>query len=203
MTDADRFVYLASQSPRRRELLDQLQVAHRPLLAADDEDAESLEAVVPGESPRRYVRRVTRLKAVAATARLVRRGLPYAPILVGDTTVALDGAIFGKPDGNDDARRMLGLLSKRTHRVLTAIAVVDGDRIEDAISESRVRFRALADSEIDAYVASGEASGKAGAYAIQGRAAGFVEHISGSHSGIVGLPLFETARLLRHCGFTI
>lgn len=194
------FVYLASQSPRRRELLELLRVHHELLVADDDEDVEALEAVRPRESPRAYVRRVTSLKAHAAVDRLRRRSLPPAPVLVGDTTVALGRAILGKPAGEDDARRMLTMLSGRTHRVLTAIAVADDLRIEMALSESRVRMRVIDADEIDAYVASGEPRGKAGAYAIQGRAATFVEHIAGSHSGIVGLPLFETAQLLKRFG---
>lgn len=198
--DARSFVYLGSQSPRRRELLAQLHVAHELLLADDDEDAEALERVEAGESPRAYVRRVTRLKADAALARLIDRRLPDAPLLVADTTVAIDDAILGKPADVDDARRMLAALSGRVHRVLTAVAIAHGDRIEEALSESRVRFRVLAPAEIDAYIATGEPFGKAGAYAIQGRAARFVERISGSHSGIVGLPLYETMELLHRFG---
>ena len=194
------FVYLASQSPRRRELLELLRVHHELLVADVEEDIEALETARPLESPRAYVRRVTLLKAHAAVERLRRRSLPPAPILVGDTTVALGRAILGKPADVDDARRMLALLSGRTHRVLTAIAVADDARIELALSESRVRMRVIDADEIDAYVASGEPLGKAGAYAIQGRAATFVEHIAGSHSGIVGLPLFETAQLLKRFG---
>ena len=194
------FVYLASQSPRRRELLELLRVHHELLVADVEEDIEALETARPLESPRAYVRRVTLLKAQAAVERLRRRSLPPAPILVGDTTVALGRAILGKPADVDDARRMLAMLSGRTHRVLTAIAVADDVRVELALSESRVRMRFIDPDEIDAYVASGEPLGKAGAYAIQGRAATFVQHISGSHSGIVGLPLFETALLLKRFG---
>lgn len=191
------FVYLASQSPRRSELLSQLGVAHRPLVADSTEDAEALEVALHRESPRRYVVRVTRLKAAAAAARRVARGLVEAPILVGDTTVALGSAILAKPFDEDDARRMLRSLSGRTHRVYTAIALVANGTTTDALSVSRVRMREIDDEEIDAYVASGESFGKAGAYAIQGRASAFVAHIDGSHSGIMGLPLFETAALLR------
>ncbi len=195
-----RFVYLASQSPRRRDLLELLRVDHELLVADDGEDVEALEAHRPNESPRAYVRRVTLLKAHAAVARLNRRALRLAPVLVGDTTVALGRAIVGKPIDHDDARRMLMLLSGRTHRVLTAIAIADGSRIEMALSESRVRMRVIDPDEIDDYVATGEPLDKAGAYAIQGRAATFIEHIAGSHSGIVGLPLFETAQLLKRFG---
>jgi septum formation protein len=191
------FIYLASQSPRRRELLDRLHVRHELLVADDDEDVEALEDLRPNEAPRAYVMRVTLLKAEAALARLWRRALPIAPVLVGDTTVALGRTILAKPGDDADARRMLAMLSGRTHRVLTAIAVAEGTRIETALSVSQVRMRAIGCDEIDTYVASGEARGKAGAYAIQGRAAAFIERIVGSHSGIVGLPLFETAQLLK------
>ncbi len=193
-------VWLGSQSPRRRELLAQVGIAHAVLAPDDDEDAERLERRVAGESPRTYVRRVTRLKAGAALARLVRRGLPAAPVLVGDTTVAIGRTIFGKPADAADARRMLRRLSGRTHRVLSAVAVATTERLDEALSESRVRFRALTDDDIDRYIATGEPFGKAGGYAIQGRAAAFVERIAGSQSGIVGLPLFETMRLLERFG---
>ena len=195
-----QFVYLATQSARRRDLLDLLRVQYELLVADDDEDVESLEAPQPKESPRAYVRRVTLLKADAAVDRLRRRALRPAPIVVGDTTVAIGQTILGKPADEDDARRMLMLLSGRTHRVLTAIAVASDSNIEIALSESRVRMRIIDPFEIHAYVASGEPFGKAGAYAIQGRAATFVEHIAGSYSGIVGLPLFETAQLLKRFG---
>ena len=200
MTTLPAFVYLASQSPRRRELLDQMHVAYETLPPRDDEDVEALEVRIGDETPRAYVRRVTRLKAHAAAARLFVSGRASAPILVGDTTVALDQAILGKPSVAVDAGRMLRELSGRAHRVLTAVAVIDGDRLEEALSESRVRFRVLTDADIDDYVATGEPFGKAGAYAIQGRAARFVERIAGSHSGIVGLPLYETMQLLHRFG---
>ncbi len=194
------FIYLASQSARRRDMLELMHIRLELLVAADDEDVEALETPRANESPRTYVRRVTRLKAEAAIDRLHRRELVRAPILVGDTTVAVGPTILGKPTNVDDARRMLTLLSGRTHRVLTAIAVADDSRMATALSESRVRFRTIESDEIDAYIESGEPFGKAGAYAIQGRAAAFVEHISGSHSGIVGLPLFETVQLLKLFG---
>ncbi len=194
------FVYLASQSPRRRELLDQLHIPYRVLPPDDDEDAESLEIRLDSEAPRNYVRRVTRLKAEAALARVERRTLEPAPVLVGDTTVAIDRELLGKPVDDDEARAMLRALSGRPHRVLTAVAVALPGRIEEALSESRVRFRVVDDAEIDAYVATREPFGKAGGYAIQGRAAAFVERISGSHSGIVGLPLYETTQLLDRFG---
>ena len=195
------FLYLASQSPRRAQLLGQLGVRHELLLADADEDAELLEAVLPGESPTAYVQRVTALKLDAAVARCEGRGLPAAPILCADTTVAIGRTILGKPEDAADAARMLASLAGRTHRVMTAIALQHGDRRLAALNVSHVRFVAISPARIAAYVASGEPLGKAGAYAIQGRAAAFIEHISGSHSGIMGLPMFETAELLRQAGF--
>ena len=191
------FVYLASQSPRRAQLLDQLGVRHRSLLAGDDEDAEALEAERHGELPAAYVERVTRAKLAAARRRLAARSLPAAPILVADTTIALGARILGKPTDADHAHAMLAALSGRTHRVLTAVAVAAGRRTLFALNDSRVHFTAIATAEIAAYVASGEPFGKAGAYAIQGRAAAWIERIDGSYTGIMGLPLHETARLLR------
>ena len=190
-------IYLASQSPRRRQLLEQLGEPHALLLPDDADAAEALEAVRPGEAPGTYVRRVTRLKLEHAMRALAQRQRPPAPVLCADTTVALGRAILGKPRDAQDAADMLRQLSGDTHRVLTAVAVQQGDWRGEAMSESRVRFATLRDDDIKAYVASGEWQGKAGAYAIQGRAAAFIEHISGSYSGIMGLPLFETAALLR------
>ena len=190
-------IYLASQSPRRRQLLQQLGLEPTLLLPPDDAAAEALEAVQPGEAPARYVRRVTRLKLQAAVQRLAACGGPPAPVLCADTTVALGRDILGKPLDAADAAAMLRRLSGGTHRVLTAVALQHGDWRGEALSVSRVRFAPLAAAEVAAYVDSGEWQGKAGGYAIQGRAAAFVAHISGSYSGIMGLPLFETARLLR------
>jgi septum formation protein len=194
------FIYLASQSPRRRQLLEQLGVAHELLLPDPSEDAEAIEAVLPGEAPARYVQRVTDLKLDAALARLKRRGLPQAPVLCSDTTVALGRRIYGKPQDAADAARMLSELAGTTHRVLTAVAVGTPRRRLQALSTSRVTFEALTRSRIQAYVATGEPLGKAGAYAIQGRAAMHVTRIDGSHSGIMGLPMHETAGLLRAFG---
>jgi septum formation protein len=196
-------LYLASQSPRRRQLLRQIGVAHRLLLPDDDEDAEGLEAVRPGELPAVYVQRVTRAKLQAAVARLARRGAAPAPILCADTTVALGPRILGKPADAAEARAMLQSLSGRTHRVLTAVAVHDGRRTQAALNVSHVRFGAMPAPAIDAYVAGGEPFGKAGSYAIQGSIAAWIEHIDGSHSGIMGLPLYETAALLRRCGLAL
>ncbi|GAA7754551.1 MULTISPECIES: Maf family protein [Cupriavidus] len=193
-------LYLASQSPRRRELLTQLGVTYELLLADAGEDAEALEAVRPGESPDDYVQRVCALKADAALQRRARRGLPEAPILTSDTTVCRGGDILGKPADARDAAAMLASLSGTTHRVLTAVTVATSAGQRHALSISHVTFRPMLAPEIERYVASGEPLGKAGAYGIQGRAAEFVEQIDGSYSGIMGLPLFETAALLREAG---
>lgn len=208
-----QFIYLASQSPRRQALLTQLGVRFELLLPDADEDAESLETVLPGETPDDYVQRVCRLKARAARRRLKRRDLPDAPILTADTTVCLDGTILGKPFDAADARAVLSRLSGTRHRVLTAVAVVAarGDQdnsgnggpphaIADALNVSHVWFRPLRQDEIERYVDSGEPMGKAGAYGIQGKAAEFIMRIDGSYSGIMGLPLYETGGLLRQAG---
>jgi septum formation protein len=197
------FVYLASQSPRRRQLLQQIGVAHELLLPQAHEDAEALEHERPGEHPDDYVQRVTRAKLDAARARLRRRGLPPAPVLCADTTVALGRQILGKPADAADATRMLRALSGSQHRVLTAVAVGWQGRVVAACNESRVTFDAMTDADITAYVACGEPMGKAGAYGVQGRAAAHIAHISGSYSGIMGLPLYETAQVLRSLGFAI
>ncbi len=194
------FVYLASQSPRRRQLLDQLGVRHELLVPSADEDAEALEALHPGELPQAYVVRVTRAKLAAARTRLASRGLPAAPILCADTTVALGRRVLGKPADAADARQMLTTLSGRTHRVLSAVAVWTGARRIDALNTSRVRFAALPRTVVNAYVESGEPFGKAGAYAVQSALAGWVEHLDGSYSGVMGLPLAETSALLRRAG---
>jgi septum formation protein len=191
------FIYLASQSPRRRQLLDSLGVSYELLLPDPGEDTEGIEEALRNEAPARYVQRVTGLKLDAALERLRRRGLPSAPVLCSDTTVAMGRVIYGKPVDERDAARMLRELSGRTHRVLTAVAIQSGRKRVAALSDSRVTFEALTPRQIRDYVASGEPMGKAGAYAIQGRAAAFITRISGSHSGIVGLPMHETARLLR------
>ena len=197
------FIYLASQSPRRRQLLEQLGVRHELLLPDPGEDTESLEEVHPGEAPATYVRRVTRLKLDAALARLQRRGLPSAPVLCSDTTVALGRTIYGKPVDAREAARMLRELSDSTHRVLTAVTVQQGRKRREAVSDSRVTFAPWTPAQIKRYVASGEPMGKAGAYAVQGAAAAHISHISGSYSGIMGLPMHETAQLLRDFGFSL
>jgi septum formation protein len=197
------FVYLASQSPRRRQLLDQIGVRHALLLADAGEDVEALEATRAGESPEAYVERVTRAKLRAAVRRLRTRGLAPAPILCADTTVALGRRILGKPADASDAARMLALLSGRSHRVISAVAVAARGRIRLAVSVSRVRFATIAAQRIDRYVAGGEPFGKAGAYAIQSAAAAWIERIDGSYTGIMGLPLHETAALLEWAGVDV
>ena len=200
-TEMHDFVYLASQSPRRRQLLEQIGVRHELLLAdAAEEDAEALEAERHGELPLAYVRRVTQAKLDAAQARLQRRGLPAAPVLCSDTTVALGRRIYGKPLDAADALDTLRELSGRTHRVITAVAVGLGEVQRLAVSESRVSFAEMDEAALERYVAGGEPFGKAGAYAIQGAASVWVSRIAGSYSGIMGLPLYETAQLLRAFG---
>jgi septum formation protein len=193
-------LYLASQSPRRRQLLAQIGVEPQLLLPDGDEDAEALEAVLAGELPAAYVQRVTALKLRAAVARHARRGLPPGAILTADTTVALGRRILGKPADAAEATATLSALSGRTHRVLTAVALLSGRRRWQALQVSHVRFAPLPAAVIAAYVAGGEPFGKAGAYAIQSALAGWIVHIDGSHSAIMGLPLFETAQLLRRAG---
>lgn len=197
------FVYLASQSPRRRQLLEQLGVRYELLLPDENEDAEALEAVLKNEAPAAYVKRVTNLKLDAAVARLEKRKLKPAPILCSDTTVALGRKIYGKPEDAQDARRMLAELSGHTHRVLTAVAIQSGRKRFDALSISKVTFEAMTQKQINAYVATGEPLGKAGAYAVQGGAALYIKRIDGSYSGIMGLPIRETALLLKAAGFKL
>lgn len=195
------FVYLASQSPRRRQLLEQLGVDYELLLPEPHEDAEALEVVLPGEAPLAYVQRVTQLKLDAALLRLKRLGLPAAPVLCSDTTVALGNVILGKPLDAADAARILTTLVGKMHHVLTAVAVGTADRCQQTVSRSEVTFAPMSAAQIAAYVATGEPMGKAGAYGVQGRAAAHISHMSGSYTGIMGLPLFETAQLLRAIGF--
>jgi len=197
------FIYLASQSPRRSQLLQQIGVPHRLLPPDPGEDVESLEVGLPGELPEAYVQRVAQLKLAAARRRLARSRLPPAPLLCADTTVALGRRILGKPVDAADAMAMIQHLSGRTHRVLSAVAVHDGRHMHAALQVSHVRFGVMPAAAIDAYVAGGEPFGKAGAYAIQGTIAAWVAHIAGSHSGIMGLPLFETAALLRAAGVAV
>jgi septum formation protein len=198
-------IYLASKSPRRRELLTQLGVRFEPLMFRDGPraDPETDESVLPGESPDEYVRRVARAKAQSGWQRLVSRDLRKRPVLAADTTVCLGLDIHGKPADAADAARILRELSGQVHRVLTAVAVALEHRLEVEVSESRVTFCVLDARTIRDYVQSGEPMDKAGAYAIQGRAGAFVERLDGSYTGVMGLPLFETARLLRQFGVAV
>lgn len=185
-------LYLASQSPRRRQLLGQLGLEFRLL------DAEVEEVRGPGEAAEDYVRRVAREKAGAGLLEVV--AVPRAVVLGADTEVVLDGDVFGKPRDEADAATMLRRLSGRRHQVLSSVALVDAAREAQATSVSEVEFAELTDVEIARYVATGEPMGKAGAYAIQGRAEAFIRHLSGSYSGVMGLPLHATAALLREFG---
>jgi septum formation protein len=199
-------IYLASRSPRRRELLTQIGVRFEPLLFREGSrtDQDTDEAVRPGEQADEYVRRVTRLKCEAAWQRVVmRRGLQRKPVLAADTTVTLGGEILGKPESREDAERILRTLSGTQHRVLTAVALQFEQRFEMAVSESLVTFVPLDEARIAAYVPTGEPFDKAGAYGIQGRAGAFVQRLEGSYTGVMGLPLYETANLLRLFGVTV
>jgi septum formation protein len=198
-TPAEKRIYLASRSPRRRELLKQIGIPFEVLLLRDHpgRNVDVDESQQPGESPDDYVRRVTRLKADSGWERVLQRRLRKFPVLAADTVVAVDGIILGKPPDAAHAVKMLQLLSGREHRVLTAVAVKLDERVELIVSESHVRFAELGQADIEAYVASGESTDKAGAYAIQGRAQAFVTELRGSHSGVMGLPLHETTQLLK------
>jgi septum formation protein len=194
----DRGIYLASRSPRRRELLSQIGVRYHLLLFRErlGERPEVDEALLEGESAAAYVERMARAKAEAGWNRMLQRNLPHAPVLAADTTVALGGRILGKPRDRAEAAQMLGALSGERHQVLTGVALKNHDLIEFALSISEVLLRKMSPEEIAQYVASGEGDDKAGAYAIQGRAARFIVELRGSYSGVMGLPLYETSLLL-------
>ena len=194
----ERGVYLASRSPRRRELLAQIGVRFHLLLFRErpGEVADVDEMSMPGERPDLYVERVARAKAEAGWRRMLQRNLPFAPVLAADTTVALERNIYEKPVDRKHAAEMLEQLSGHTHEVLTAVALKYDDWMESALSRSEVRFKTLSAQDIAHYVATGEGDDKAGAYAIQGRAARFIVELRGSYSGVMGLPLYETAELL-------
>ncbi|MEW5942451.1 MAG: Maf family protein [Pseudomonadota bacterium] len=194
---ADRKIYLASRSPRRSELLQQIGVEFE-VLAPDVN-----ESPLPREAPTDYVRRITRIKAEVGWMQVVERKLPRRPLLAADTAVALGRRILGKPADRSEAVEMLKMLSGARHRVHTAVAVVLDGRLELALSTTAVRFRELSEREIRHYVAGGEPLDKAGAYAIQGRAAAFIAGIEGSYSGVMGLPLYETALLLAQFGLEV
>jgi len=198
-------LYLASRSPRRRELLKQIGIGHEVLLFREN-PARSLdvdETPLPNEAPCNYVQRIARAKAEHGGYCVKQRMLPRLPVLAADTAVVLGERILGKPNGRDGALEMLNALSGRSHEVLTAVAVTLGERLIMRLSVSTVEFKTLSADEILHYAATGEPLDKAGAYAIQGRAAAFVAHLSGSYSGVMGLPLFETAELLSEFGVGI
>lgn len=196
-------LYLASRSPRRRELLHQIGIDFDTVVFRDGmrADSETDETPKSGESPVVYVERVARAKAMHGLRIVEERRLPMRPVLAADTTLELDGQIIGKPNDMADAAAILRRLSGQTHRVLTGVAINHQRRTEYVLSISEVRFRQIDDEEIRHYVISGEPMDKAGAYGIQGRAGLFVEHISGSYSGVMGLPVCETGELLKKLGF--
>jgi septum formation protein len=194
----ERGIYLASRSPRRRELLSQIGVRYHLLLFRErlGENPEVDETPLAGETPAAYVERMARAKAEAGWRRMLQRNLPPAPVLAADTTVALAGQILGKPKDRAEAASMLGSLAGQRHEVLTGVALKNHDQVEFALSSSEVLMKKLSEDEIAQYAASGEGDDKAGAYAIQGRAGRFVVELRGSYSGVMGLPLYETSQLL-------
>jgi septum formation protein len=194
----ERGIYLASRSPRRRELLSQIGVRYHLLLFRErlGETPEVDETPLAGETPAGYVERMARAKAEAGWRRMLQRNLPPAPVLAADTTVALAGTILGKPKDREEAAAMLAQLSGQRHEVLTAVALKNYDQLEFALSSSEVVMKKLSEDEVAQYAASGEGDDKAGAYAIQGRAGRFVVELRGSYSGVMGLPLYETSQLL-------
>ena len=198
-------IYLASKSPRRRELLRQLGVPFEELHLRESpgRDRDVLEEAEDGEPPPHYVERIARTKAGVGWKRMEQRLLAPRPVLGADTEVVLDGEVFGKPRDAVHAAAMLTRLSGRTHEVLTGVALRSGEDVAFALSVSRVTLRKLTAAEIERYVGSGEPLDKAGAYAIQGRAAAFVVHLEGSYSGVMGLPLYETAELLAKAGIAV
>ena len=192
-------IYLASQSPRRRELLKQIGINFEMLLLRSDprRNPEVDETPHAGEQPESYVKRVAQAKAEAGYAALRFRNLPSFPVLAADTTVTLDGRIFGKPDNAGHAVNMLRQLSGTEHQVMSAVAIALDEHVEVALSTSTVRFATLSEERIRRYLLTREYADKAGGYAIQGQAGAFVEYLSGSYSGVMGLPLFETVQLLQ------
>lgn len=196
-------IYLASQSPRRRELLKQIGIHYDMLLLRSDSRRKVSVDETPhvGEIPLDYVQRICRDKARAGWETLILRNLPLLPVLAADTTVTLDGKIIGKPDDNEHAAEILRLLSGTQHQVLTAVALAFGERIEMRLSTTTIAFDTLSDERIRRYLLTGEAHDKAGAYGIQGHAGAFVKHIEGSYTGVMGLPLYETVELLKLFGY--
>ncbi len=205
MAVADQKIYLASKSPRRRELLRQIGIEFEILMLreGDVRDGAVSEIVLPGEAPEDYVARVAREKAASGAGAVLWRKLPQRPVLASDTTVTLDGLILGKPANMEDAVSTLKLLSGRTHQVLTSVAVMANGQMFEAMQRSEVTFGELSEHTLRAYCALSEPYDKAGGYAVQGYAAQFIERITGSYSGIMGLPLFETTQLLQKAGIKI
>ena len=198
-------IYLASRSPRRQELLRQIGVGFHELRLreAPGRDPDIVEGPRDGESAPDYVKRIARTKAHVGWERMTERGLPPRPVLGADTEVVLDGHIFGKPADSPHALEMLARLAGRTHVVMTAVALRGEREFVILVSTSQVTMRELAADEMARYVATGEPVGKAGAYAIQGRAAAFITRIDGSYSGVMGLPLAETAAALARIGRSV
>ena len=205
MKAPEQRIYLASKSPRRRELLRQIGVEFSLLMLREQtpRGPEVTEEIRPGESAVDYVQRVAREKAVCAEQTMLRRNLPIRPILAADTSVAIDGHILGKPADPSEAAAMLRLLSGRTHQVLTSICIRHHQQNWQTTQVSDVAFAELSDAAIHAYCTSAEPYDKAGGYGIQGMAAIFIREIGGSYSGIMGLPLFEAAQLLREAGVQV
>ncbi|WAW10582.1 Maf family nucleotide pyrophosphatase [Oxalobacter vibrioformis] len=206
MRQTDRKIYLASKSPRRRELLRQIDIDFELLFlgSKDPKNTDVVnEDVLPGELPQDYVRRISKEKADFAWHSLEQRRLLPRPVLTADTTVVLDNSILGKPQNKNEAATMLHKLSGKTHKVLTCVTIRKNDQLLQELQESEVTFAVLSDEIINHYCDTLEPYDKAGAYGIQGLAAKFITHISGSYSGIVGLPLYETTKLLREAGVDI
>ena len=202
MSMTSQRIYLASRSPRRRELLKQIGAIYEVLLFRESpaRAVDVDETPLPNEAPRDYVQRITRAKAEKGVYCVKQRMLPRLPVLAADTAVVLGERILGKPADRDAAIEMLHALSGREHEVLTAVAVAFGERLEMRLSVSTVKFKTLSVDEVRRYAATGEPLDKAGAYAVQGHAAAFVAHLAGSYTGVMGLPLFETAELLTEFG---
>ena len=202
MTD---FFYLASQSPRRREILDKLHAPYRllNLIEGPGREADFEETQIPGEKPVDYVKRISTTKADAAWKHLSDNQLQAAPILTADTTVCINDTILGKPNDAQEARLMLEILSGKEHQVLTAINMKNGDNVQQKLSKTTVSMRQITTNEIEAYIKTDEPFGKAGSYGIQGIASIFISHIAGTYSGVVGLPIYETSELMKHFGFSL
>ncbi|MDD5240894.1 MAG: Maf family protein [Sulfuricella sp.] len=205
MAIGNKHIYLASRSPRRRELLAQIGVGFEPLLLREDpaRSTDVDETPLPDEKPRDYALRIGHVKAETAWLRVQQRRLPQLPVLAADTIVALGNRIMGKPANREQAMEMLAALSGQKHEVLTVVAMANGSKTEQKLSVSTVQFGILTDQAIRRYAMTGEPFDKAGAYAIQGRAATFIEKIEGSYSGVMGLPLYETAQLLSSFGIEV